>query len=571
MSDSGISPEPSDALRNGAEAFSQAEPSPNPQPEQDVSPASPDGVSPAPELAQAPEEAPAESAGDAPGPVAEDAESNPTPTQPEVAASGDGTSDRGEQPAEPGGQDAGRGGDEKRPRRRRSDIPWDQPMALVRFGQMAQVGLFGYDVEPPPRRGAHVVIRTDRGVELGLVVSLLSGESDCGYGCTHCERLADMHDQGQANVVYSKSNRILRLASPQDINDQMHLDQSGREKRNYCQAEAAGLGLKMRVINVEHLLGGERVVFYFTAENRVDFRDLVRKLASQYRTRIEMRQIGARDEARLMADYERCGQECCCRRFLGTLQPVSIRMAKTQKATLDPSKISGRCGRLMCCLRYEDETYEKLKKRLPKKKSWVRTADVVGRVLDCDILTQWVRLADPTGAIVVVSVDDIIERNVEPPPPPPLPSERRPSRRDSAGRSSSSSRSQGGATPAPEPQGRDQAQAEPVSQEPALAPGDASPQVAEVVEGAEGDQAQGEGKKKKRRRRRKKPATAAEGSSSGGQAGESAGSAEGQGLSSADGSEGASSQPKKRRRRRRRKPKNAGGGANPGPGGEGGG
>jgi len=128
----------------------------------------------------------------------------------------------------------------------------------------------------------------------------------------------------------------------------------------------------------------------------VDFRKLVRRLAKEYQTRIEMRQVGARDEAKLLADYERCGRPCCCRAFLKMLAPVNMKMAKVQKATLDPAKISGRCGRLMCCLRYENCTYEQLRKTLPPRNSVVETPEGPAVVVDRHILTQLVvvRLAD---------------------------------------------------------------------------------------------------------------------------------------------------------------------------------
>ena len=114
------------------------------------------------------------------------------------------------------------------------------------------------------------------------------------------------------------------------------------------------------------MFGGERILFYFTAEERIDFRSMVRDLTTEYRTRIEMRQVGARDEARLLADYETCGREVCCKVFLKTLRPITMRMAKLQKATLDPTQVSGRCGRLKCCLRYEHVGYEELDKKLPR-------------------------------------------------------------------------------------------------------------------------------------------------------------------------------------------------------------
>ena len=134
----------------------------------------------------------------------------------------------------------------------------------------------------------------------------------------------------------------------------------------------------MNVVDVEPILGQEQLTVYYMSEDRVDFRELVKDLASEFGTRIEMRQVGGRDEARLTADYEKCGQHCCCKNFLKVLKPISMRSAKTQKATLDPLKISGRCGRLMCCLRYEDETYTDLKKRLPHRKTRVGTPEGPG-------------------------------------------------------------------------------------------------------------------------------------------------------------------------------------------------
>ncbi len=297
--------------------------------------------------------------------------------------------------------------------------PPNEPTALIRYGLMKRVSMFRHNQDPTPRRGQKVVARTERGVELGEVVSVVSGDAPDGEpGCISCKRLGEV-TAGTRGYSYSRQARILRMAGPQDLNDQVHLDRAGEEKLVYCRQQAKEMGLKMRMVAVEHLLGGERVIFYFTAESRVDFRQLVRNLASQYRTRIEMRQVGARDEARLVGDYERCGQQCCCRQFLGELQPVSIRMAKTQKATLDPSKISGRCGRLMCCLRYEDIEYERLRKKLPKRGIWVRTDDdLVGRVLGTQILTQLIKVADARGAIQMIPNESIVERNVPAPEPP---------------------------------------------------------------------------------------------------------------------------------------------------------
>jgi len=147
----------------------------------------------------------------------------------------------------------------------------------------------------------------------------------------------------------------VRFASEEDLREAEHLDASAQEEARTCMKFVRDMNLPMKIVEAEHLFGGERIIIYFSSGGRVDFRDLVRRLAKEYQTRIELRQVGSRDEARLISDFESCGQECCCRRFLKILDPVNMRMAKLQKATLDPSKISGHCGRLKCCLRYEDE------------------------------------------------------------------------------------------------------------------------------------------------------------------------------------------------------------------------
>jgi cell fate regulator YaaT (PSP1 superfamily) len=216
-----------------------------------------------------------------------------------------------------------------------------------------------------------------------------------------------------------RAGRIQRVATAQDLNEQKHLNAHVHEDISYCAERAATLGLDMKVVTAEHLLGGERIVFYFSAPGRVDFRQLVKELASQqYRTRIEMRQVGARDEARLVADYEVCGRECCCKNFLKKLRPVNMKMAKLQKSTLDPSKVSGRCGRLRCCLRYEHTGYEELAAKLPRPGRWVKTELGVGRVTDVQILTQLVQIEFQDRRVIVIPREEIEETDVPPPPPP---------------------------------------------------------------------------------------------------------------------------------------------------------
>jgi cell fate regulator YaaT (PSP1 superfamily) len=164
----------------------------------------------------------------------------------------------------------------------------------------------------------------------------------------------------------------------------------------------------MQVVDVERLLGDERIVFYFLAEKRVDFRVLVRQLAAELHSRIEMRQIGVRDEAKLLADYGDCGKPVCCNTHLSKMPPVSMRMAKLQKATLDPSKISGRCGRLKCCLRYEFDTYEDLQRQMPTIGSRVVTADGAATVLGQEILAQQLLVQTEDNRRILIGVDKVL-------------------------------------------------------------------------------------------------------------------------------------------------------------------
>ena len=151
---------------------------------------------------------------------------------------------------------------------------------------------------------------------------------------------------------------IVRLLSQDDRQRIERLLDNERQEFDSCRRLIGQRHLQMELVDVEHLFGGERIVFYFLAEKRVDFRELVKDLAREFQTRIEMRQIGVRDEAKLLADYGDCGKPVCCNTHMAVMPPVSMRMAKLQKSTLDPSKISGRCGRLKCCLRFEQDVYE---------------------------------------------------------------------------------------------------------------------------------------------------------------------------------------------------------------------
>ena len=261
---------------------------------------------------------------------------------------------------------------------------------VVRFGAMKLIGEYAYDGEARPGCGSRLVVRTHRGTELATMLTTTCSNSGCSKSISRQEMREYIENSGGSEYPFYDDGRILRVATIEDLNRQSALDGEKPALVAACRAKAAELGVTMKIVDAEPILGGELLTFYYLAEQRVDFRELVRALAARYQARIEMRQVGARDEARLVADYERCGQHCCCKNFLKVLKPVSMKSAKVQKATLDPLKISGRCGRLMCCLRYEDQTYEELKAKLPKKNKRVGTSEGPGVVVDSKILVQLV-------------------------------------------------------------------------------------------------------------------------------------------------------------------------------------
>ena len=180
------------------------------------------------------------------------------------------------------------------------------------------------------------------------------------------------------------------------------------EEFEICQRHVEQLDLSMELVDIEHLFGGERIVVYYLAEQRVDFRELVKRLASEFQTRIEMRQIGVRDEAKLLADFGDCGQAVCCGMHLTEMPPVSMKMAKLQKATLDPTKISGRCGRLKCCLRYEYDSYVKMQKLLPPVGADIVTEVGRAKVLGHEILAQQLMVQMEDNRRMLIDVADVL-------------------------------------------------------------------------------------------------------------------------------------------------------------------
>ncbi len=286
----------------------------------------------------------------------------------------------------------------------------------VRYGSLNWIGEFRLPPQTILKHGAKVVIQSDRGIELGEQLDLLCQ----GRGpSVDRAQIKNYLDNSGSEFYRIKAGKVLREASPQDINEHERLNEDIRADIERCVELASQLGLDMKVIIAEHLLGGERIVFYFRSEGRIDFRELVRGLAQHYQTRIEMRQVGARDEARLIADYEICGRECCCRNFLKKLRPVTMRMAKLQKSTLDPSKVSGRCGRLRCCLRYEHEGYDELVRKLPRIGACVETEIGPATVIDYQILAQLLLVRGDDGRTLAVPVDETAPLGTPPPKPAP--------------------------------------------------------------------------------------------------------------------------------------------------------
>lgn len=263
------------------------------------------------------------------------------------------------------------------------------PKYLVRCGVMRTLGVFSTARGETFRRGACVVARTERGLELGEV-------------------LCEATDEAVGRLADPRRGQITRLATPDDRRDAERLRQQERREYDVCWQKIQELQLPMQLVDVEHIFGGERIVVYYLSENRVDFRDLVKLLAAEFQTRVEMRQIGVRDEAKLLADYGDCGQPVCCNTHLVEMPPVSMKMAKLQKATLDPTKISGRCGRLKCCLRYEYDVYEELQRELPPIGADLVTNQGRGRVLAQEILASQVLVEMEDHRRVLVHASDVL-------------------------------------------------------------------------------------------------------------------------------------------------------------------
>jgi cell fate regulator YaaT (PSP1 superfamily) len=261
---------------------------------------------------------------------------------------------------------------------------------VVRFGSTRFVSEFSTKGPQELPRGAQVIVRSHRGTEWGEVL------------CPATERTREYLGATDA------SGKILREAGADDERLRDDVYRRERDVFNGCRDMIGERGMPMQLVDVEQLFGGEKIIFYYLAENRVDFRELVKALAKRFQTRIEMRQIGVRDEAKHLADYGDCGKPVCCNTHLREMPPVSMKMAKLQKATLDPTKISGRCGRLKCCLRYEYDTYEEYRRELPAVGRFVVTREGKGKVLAQEILARKVLVSYDDNRRILVDEKDVI-------------------------------------------------------------------------------------------------------------------------------------------------------------------
>ena len=260
---------------------------------------------------------------------------------------------------------------------------------VVRYGAMRVLGALSPRGNDRYMRGDRVIARTSRGLEAGDVLCEATGEI--------MNQLKDV-----------PNGQILRRMTSEDANELAHIKSHEQEEFETCCRYVQQLRLPMQLIDIEHLFGGERIVVYYLAEQRVDFRELVKQLASEFQTRIEMRQIGVRDEAKLLADFGDCGQPVCCGSHLTEMPPVSMKMAKIQKATLDPTKISGRCGRLKCCLRYEYPSYVAMQEELPRIGADVVTKEGQAHVLGHEILLQQLLVQTEDNRRMLIHRDDVL-------------------------------------------------------------------------------------------------------------------------------------------------------------------
>lgn len=259
----------------------------------------------------------------------------------------------------------------------------------VRFKKAGKIYYFDPD-ELEISVGTNVIVETARGIEMGRVV-IPNREVD-------------------ESVIVAPLKKVIRIATEEDMKHHEENLKKEKEAFKICLEKIKEHNLEMKLIDVEYTFDNNKILFYFTADGRIDFRELVKDLAVIFKTRIELRQIGVRDETKMMGGIGICGRVLCCKDFLYDFQPVSIKMAKEQGLSLNPTKISGCCGRLMCCLRYEHEAYEAVLMKMPKVGALVSTADGQGIVMETSVLKETVKVKldnENEPDLKVYHVDDI--------------------------------------------------------------------------------------------------------------------------------------------------------------------
>ncbi|MEB8648970.1 stage 0 sporulation family protein [Bacillus paramycoides] len=262
----------------------------------------------------------------------------------------------------------------------------------VRFKKAGKVYYFDpnqFDIS----ENEFVIVETIRGIEYGKVVITKK--------------------QVDENDVVLPLKKVIRIANENDRTIVEENKHAAKEAYQVCQQKVVEHNLDMKLVDVEYTFDRNKIIFYFTADGRIDFRELVKDLAAIFRTRIELRQIGVRDEAKMLGGIGPCGRMLCCSTFLGDFEPVSIKMAKDQNLSLNPAKISGLCGRLMCCLKYENDEYEAAKEQLPDLDQRIQTPHGTGRVIGLNILERLIQveLVDKER-IVEYTLDELVNKGV---------------------------------------------------------------------------------------------------------------------------------------------------------------
>ncbi|WP_141547261.1 PSP1 domain-containing protein [Bacillus wiedmannii] len=262
----------------------------------------------------------------------------------------------------------------------------------VRFKRAGKVYYFDpnqFDIS----ENEFVIVETVRGIEYGKVVITKK--------------------QVDENDVVLPLKKVIRIANENDRTIVEENKHAAKEAYQVCQQKVVEHNLDMKLVDVEYTFDRNKIIFYFTADGRIDFRELVKDLAAIFRTRIELRQIGVRDEAKMLGGIGPCGRMLCCSTFLGDFEPVSIKMAKDQNLSLNPAKISGLCGRLMCCLKYENDEYEAAKEQLPDLDQRIQTPHGTGRVIGLNILERLIQveLVDKER-IVEYTLDELVNKGV---------------------------------------------------------------------------------------------------------------------------------------------------------------